>query len=44
VGVVIAALLLGLVLGGLGKVLGLTIARLRFRRSCNKILHMMNKV
>ncbi|MFL6603174.1 MAG: hypothetical protein ACJ8R9_17845 [Steroidobacteraceae bacterium] len=41
VAVVIAALLLGGVLGGLGKLLGVAIARLRFVRSCDEIMRLI---
>ena len=43
VALVIAALLLGVALGGLGKLLGLAIARLRFVRSCDEIMRLINR-
>jgi hypothetical protein len=42
-GLLMGAVLLGAVLGGLGKLVGLTMARLRFLRSCDKILKMLNQ-
>ena len=41
IGFLLAAVVLGTVLGGIGKALGLTVARIRFVRSCDRILRHM---
>lgn len=41
IGFLLAAGIVGTVLGGIGKALGLTVARIRFVRSCDRILRQM---
>ena len=42
-GIAASGLLLAVLVGGLGKALGLTIARLRFERCCDDVIRMIKK-
>ena len=42
-GAAAAGMLLAVLLGGLGKLLGLTITRLRFERCCREVIRTINK-
>jgi hypothetical protein len=43
IGFLLAAVVMGMVLGGIGKALGLTVARIKFVRSCDRILRHMRE-